>query len=106
MPPGEKSGHRKVKPHRAARIADSMRREGVPKGAANSSANAAMQREYDRTGKRNPRKTAVDQDEHDSRTGQRKTNLTTKDGANKPSSARRPGRAKQGVKRPRATVAL
>ena len=65
-------------------------------------AHGAMDREYASSkGKR--RGAAVDMDAHDSRTGQRKTNLTAKrgaavSGAAKPSSARRAAMGKRNVR--------
>jgi hypothetical protein len=102
MPAGEKSGNPRVKHHRAERIAAGMRGQGVPRKQANTMAHAAMDREYASSkGKR--RAAAVDMDAHDSRTGQRKTNLTTKrgvavSGASKPSSAKRTTSGKRNVR--------
>lgn len=80
-----------MKHHRADRIAAAMRRQGATRKQANKIATAAVDREYaSAKGKR--RAAAVDMDAHDSRSGQRKTNLTTKrgaavSGASKPSNA-------------------
>lgn len=104
MPAGEKSGNPRVKRHRANRIAAAMRRQGATRKQANKIATAAMDREYaSAKGKR--RAAAVDMDAHDSRSGQRKTNLTTKrgasvSGASKPSRA---GRSDLGKRNVRAT---
>jgi hypothetical protein len=63
-----------------------------------------MDREYapKRAGNARKAKPAFDEEAHDSRSGQRKTNLTTKNpavsGARKPSSANKPGSTKRGVK--------
>jgi hypothetical protein len=97
MPRGEKSGNPKVKHHRATRIAEGMMRQGATRAEANRIATAAMDREYARDG------VARDSDAHDSRTGQRKTNLTTKkgaavSGASKPSAAKKPSRTKRHTK--------
>ena len=100
MPRGEKSGNPKMKRHRAARIAGHMRARGVPRAEANRIATAAMDREYAGVG-RGPefRKSAVDEEARDSRSGQRKTNLTTKNpsvsGVRDVASARRPGASKR-----------
>ena len=102
MPAGEKSGNPRTKHHRATRIAAAMRRRGATRAQANKMATAAMDREYASSkGKR--RAAAVDMDAHDSRSGQRKTNLTTKrgaavSGASKPSAARKATSGKRGVR--------
>lgn len=102
MPAGEKSGNPRMKNHRATRIAAAMRRQGATRGTANAMAQAAMDREYASSkGKR--RAASVDMDAHDSRSGQRKTNLTTRrgaavSGASKPSSARKATSGKRGVR--------
>jgi hypothetical protein len=105
MADGGKSGNPRVKHHRANRIAEGMRRQGATRAAAHKTATAAMDREYAaaRPGKRSAAR--VDMDAHDSRSGQRKTNLTTKrgtavSGASKPASA---GRADGGKRSVRAT---
>jgi hypothetical protein len=103
MPRGEKSGNPRMKRHRARRIAERMRRQGVPRGDAYRTATAAMEREYDRVGPRDPEKMAVNEDAHDSLTGQRKTNLTTKrgpavSGAGKPGVAQRSSSSKRSTK--------
>jgi hypothetical protein len=120
MPRGDKSGNSGVKPHRARRVAESLRKRGATRAAANQIATAAMDREYSskRTGNARKSKQAYDEEAHDSRSGQRKTNLTTKrgaavSGASKPSAARRPstskpkgkttlGAGRGGARRPRA----
>src|SRR4029434_8325234 len=94
MPRGEKSGNPRMKRHRATRIAEQMRRRGVPRGEAYRVATAMMEREYARVGPRDPRKMAVNEDVRDSRTGQRKTNLSTKQPA--VSGARQPRVAQHG----------
>jgi hypothetical protein len=102
MPAGEKSGNPRMKQHRATRIAAAMRQQGATRAGANKTASAAMDREYASSkGKR--RAASVDMDAHDSRSGQRKTNLTTKrgaavSGASKPSSAKRAASGKRGVR--------
>ena len=102
MPAGEKSGNPRVKPHRANRVAAAMRRQGATRAQAQKIAHGAMDREYAASkGKR--RAAAVDMDAHDSRTGQRKTNLTAKrgaavSGASKPASARRTDMGKRNVR--------
>ena len=85
-------------------------RQGAPRAEANRIATAAMDREYARPDSDTARKT--DPDAHDSRTGQRKTNLTTKkgsavSGANKPSAAKKASAAKRGAgstHKPRAST--
>src|SRR5687767_1014432 len=102
MAQGDKSGNPAMKRHRAARIADKMMQDGVPRAEANRIATAAMDREY--AGDRGElRDVSVGVDEHDSRSGQRKTNLTTKrgaavSGASKPSAARTIGTTKARTK--------
>ena len=100
MPRGDKSGNSGVKPHRAGRIAEGMRRQGTTRAAANQTANAAMDREYAprKSGNAGRAKVAFDEEAHDSRSGQRKTNLTTKEGSSKPSTARKPSSTKRDVK--------
>src|SRR4051794_28298191 len=104
MPRGEKAGNSGVKRHRARKIAQGMRRRGATRAAANLVAVAAMDREYSprRSGNARKAKQAFDEEAHDSRSGQRKTNLTTKDparsGARKPSAANKPQSSKRGVK--------
>jgi hypothetical protein len=105
MPRGEKAGNTGVKPHRARKIAQSMRRQGATRAAANQIATTAMDREYAPKKSGNPRKAkkAFDEEAHDSRSGQRKTNLTTKkgaavSGASKPSRARKAPTTKGGVR--------
>jgi hypothetical protein len=104
MPRGEKAGNTGNKPHRARKIAEGMRRSGATRAAANLTANAAMDREYAPKRSGNPRraKHSFDEEAHDSRSGQRKTNLRTKDpavsGARKLSSANKPRSGKRGVK--------
>lgn len=104
MPRGEKAGNADVKPHRARRIAEGMMRRGATRAVGNRMANAAMDREYASKQSGNPRraKSSFDEEAHDSRTGQSKTNLTTKRGiaesAGKPSTARHPGPRKRDVK--------
>jgi hypothetical protein len=104
MPRGEKSGNRKVKPHRARRLAEGMKREGATRAEANRIATAAMDREYATRKADNSRKKAKDDEQaHDARTGQRKTQLTTRrgpavSGARKPSAAKQAGSGKRGVK--------
>ena len=101
MPRGEKSTNTGNKRPRARKIAESMRRRGATRAAANQTANAMMDREYSpkRSGNARKAKHSFDVEAHDSRTGQRKTNLTTKDpaasGARKPSSAARAGSGKR-----------
>jgi hypothetical protein len=117
MPRGDKSGNRKVKPHRARKIAESLRRAGATRAAANVIATGAMDREYSLKKTGNPRKAkkSYDEEAHDSRSGQRKTNLTTKrgpavSGASKPSTARKPANAKRttgaaaSARKPRASA--
>ena len=106
MPRGEKATNPAVKPHRARKIAESMRRRGATRAAANLTANAAMDREYSskRTGNARKAKRAFDEEAHDSRSGQRKTNLTTKrgaavSGASKPGIAKKPPSSKRDTKR-------
>jgi hypothetical protein len=69
MPRGDKSGNPKMKRHRAARVADRLRQQGVPRAESNRMATAAMDREYERTGPRDAGKMAVNEDAHDSRSG-------------------------------------
>ena len=118
MPRGEKAGNTGVKPHRARKIAESLRRRGATRKAANEIATAAMNREYSPKRSGNPRKAkhSFDEEAHDSRTGQRKTNLTTKraavSGARKPSRAANAAATKRNTKlsdaaagrRPRASA--
>jgi hypothetical protein len=120
MPRGDKSGNPKVKPHRARKIAESLRRSGATRAAANTIATAAMDREYSKKKTGNPLKAkqSYDEEAHDSRSGQKKTNLTTKrgaavSGASKPSTARKPALAKRAgigsgaaapARRPRASA--
>ena len=100
MPRGDKSGNPRMKRHRAARIAARMMEQGAPRAEANRIATAAMEREYAGVG-RDPdsNKVAVDEEAHDSRSGQRKRNLTTKQpwvsGARKPNVAQRPATTKR-----------
>ena len=109
MPRGEKATNTGNKRPRARKIAESMRRRGATRAAANLVANAAMDREYSskRTGNARKAKRAVDEEAHDSRSGQRKTNLTTKNpavsGARKPSSAARAGTSKRLARAPGRT---
>jgi hypothetical protein len=102
MPRGEKSGNPRMKRHRAAGIAERMRRQGAPRAESYRIANARMEREYARVGARDPEKMAVNEDTHDSRSGQRKTNLTTKrpaiSGARQPSIAQHPASSKRSAK--------
>jgi hypothetical protein len=105
MPRGEKATNPAVKPHRARKIAQSMIRRGATRAAANRIANAAMDREYSSKRTGNPRKAkqSFDEEAHDSRTGQRKTNLTTKrgaavSGASKPGIAKKPPSSKRDTK--------
>jgi hypothetical protein len=104
MPRGEKAGNPGVKPHRARRIAEGMKRRGATRAAANLTAAAAMDREYAprRSGNARKAKHAFDREAHDSRSGQRKTNLTTKEpmrsGARKVSVANRGEASKRSVK--------
>lgn len=105
MPRGEKSGNPAVKPHRARRIAEGMMRRGATRAAANETAAAAMDREYapKRAGDPRKAKQAFDEDARDSRSGQRKTNLTTRkrravSGASKPAAAKKPAANKRNVK--------
>jgi hypothetical protein len=121
MPRGEKATNPAVKPHRARKIAESLRRSGATRAAANTQANAMMDREYSRKKTGNPRKAKkrYDEEAHDSRSGQKKTNLTTKrgaaaSGASKPSKARKAQTTKRGKttvgaatgsRRPRASAA-
>lgn len=100
MPRGDKSGNPKMKRHRAARIAARMMEQGAPRAEANRIATAAMDREYAGVGRNSDSiKVAVDEEAHDSRSGQRKTNLTTKQpsvsGARKPNAAQRPATTKR-----------
>src|SRR2546423_3202977 len=103
MARGEKSGNPEMKRHRAARIADRMMQDGATRMDANRIATAAMDREY--AGDRgNLRGASVDVDRHDSGSGQRKTNLTTKrgasvSGASKPNAAKTIGTQKAGLRR-------
>ncbi|HYC46486.1 MAG TPA: hypothetical protein VED01_13515 [Burkholderiales bacterium] len=125
MPRGEKATNPSVKPHRARKIAEGMMRRGATRKAANEVAHAAMDREYAPKRSGNPRraKHAFDEEAHDSRTGQRKTNLTTKrgaavSGASKPGIAKKPPSNKRDTKatgrggaaasgrRPRAAASL
>jgi hypothetical protein len=106
MPRGEKATNPAVKPHRARKIAESMRRRGATRAAANEIATAAMDREYSRkrTGNARKAKQSFDEEAHDSRSGQRKTNLTTKrgaavSGASKPGIAKKPPSSKRDTKR-------
>jgi hypothetical protein len=96
MPRGDKSGNRKVKPHRARKIAESLKRGGATRAAANTIATGAMDREYSLKKTGNPRKAkkSYDEEGHDSRSGQRKTQLTTKRGA-AVSGASKPGKARK-----------
>jgi len=104
MPRGEKAGNPSIKRHRARKIAPGMRKQGATRAAANLAAVAAMDREYAPRSSGNARKAkhAVDEEARDSRTGQRKTNLTTKDrlrsGARKVSVANRGAAAGRSVK--------
>jgi hypothetical protein len=105
MPRGEKATNPGVKPHRARKIAQGMRRRGATRAAANTIAHAAMDREYAPKDSGNARKAkhSFDEEAHDSRSGQRKTNLTTKNaavsGARKLSKANKPGSSKRSVKK-------
>ena len=103
MPRGEKSGNPRMKHHRAARIAEQIRRQGAPRGEAYRIATAAMAKEYDRVGPRDRKKMAVNEGAHDSRTGQRKTNLTTQhpavSGARKPSVAQHASSSRRTARR-------
>ena len=55
-----------------------MMEQGAPRAEANRIATAAMDRGYAGVGRNSDsNKVAVDEDAHDSRSGQRKTNLTT-----------------------------
>ena len=98
------SGKPEVKPHRARRIAEGMRRRGATRAAANLTAVAAMDREYSpkRSGNARKAKHSFDEEAHDSRSGQRKTNLTTKEprraGARKVSVATKGEASKRSVK--------
>jgi hypothetical protein len=104
MPRGEKATNTGNKRPRARKIAESMMRRGATRASANTIANAAMDREYSRVRTGNARKarSSFDEEAHDSRSGQRKTNLTTKapavSGAGKPGTARRPDSSKRTVK--------
>jgi hypothetical protein len=104
MPRGEKATNAGVKPHRARKIAQNMMRQGATRAAANKIAVAAMDREYSSKRSGNPRKAkqSFDEEAHDSRSGQRKTNLTTKNpsvsGARKPGAARKPDSNKRDTK--------
>jgi hypothetical protein len=104
MPRGEKAGNPGVKPHRARRIAEGMRRQGATRAAANLVAVAAMDREYapKRSGNARKAKHSFDEEAHDSRSGQRKTNLATKNparaGARKVSVATKGEASKRSVK--------
>jgi hypothetical protein len=103
MPRGEKSGNPRMKRHRATHIAEQMRRRGAPRGEAYRVATAMMERDYDRVGPYDPRKMAVNEDARDSRTGQRKTNLSTKQpavsGARQPSVAQHDSSSKRSSKK-------
>jgi hypothetical protein len=99
MPPGEKSGNPRVKSHRAAGIARRMMREGVPRASANRIATGAMEREYARRASSRAERARTDENEHDSRSGERKTNLSVKhpavSGARKPGTAQRASTSKR-----------
>jgi hypothetical protein len=106
MPRGDKATNPAVKPHRTRKIAERMMRRGATRAAANGIANAAMDREYssNRTGNARKAKKAFDEEAHDSRSGQRKTNLTTRrgaavSGASKPRIAKKPPSNKRDTKR-------
>src|SRR5215207_1273407 len=104
MPRGEKATNTGNKRPRARKIAESMMRRGATRAAANTTANAAMDREYSpaRSGNARRAKSSFDEEAHDSRSGQRKTNLTTKEpavsGARKPNTAAKPDSSKRRVK--------
>ena len=67
MPRGDKSGNTGVKPQRARKLAESLRRRGATRAAANKVATAAMDREYSRKKTGNARKASrsTDVDAHD-----------------------------------------
>jgi hypothetical protein len=104
MPRGEKATNTGVKPHRARKIAQAMRRRGATRAAANVIAHAAMDREYAKdSGNARKAKHSFDEEARDSRSGQRKTNLTTRNaavsGARKLSKTNKPGSSKRTVKK-------
>ena len=103
MPRGEKSGNSGVARHRAERVAQAMMRTGASRAAANRIAAALMDREYARVARSQRKHAGVDEGPHDSSTGQRKLQLTTKrgratTGANKPSAASRSASTKRDVR--------
>ena len=106
MPRGEKSGNRRMKRHRASRIAAGMMRKGVPRATANRMAGAAMEREYAWTTGTRAEELSSDEGGHDPRTGNQKTRLRVQRrahaGAAKPHAARRARPAKHGARKPRA----
>jgi hypothetical protein len=105
MPRGEKATNTGVKRHRARKLAEGMMRQGAPRAAANEVAAAAMDREYSskRSGNARKAKQSFDEEAHDSRSGQLKTKLTTKNpavsGASKPSVAANADPGKRSVRR-------